>query len=573
MDKKTIPIVVLLVLVLIFYWPILKFLGVVEEPEQPPEQPAIVDTTGSETRTVDTVFVTQPGTTTEPSDSSPETAQITPAEIPETDTMAVDTVVIETNMYTVTMASKGGAPISILLKDYSLRDGTPIEMMPGDSLGAPAATFQGGSFSTSTKHFVADLPPGTYDATGSPMEITYTYASPSGGQIVRKYTFYPDAHHFDLVVDVPQPQALGFERRYSLVWNSPLGVAEPNPKMDHDAMEAVALMADSRETLTDFDDGRLDQSLSGTTSWAGVRNKYFTAVMIPKGRNADGVFARGTKEKIKSPEGDYDKKQVTVGLDMPFAMGGAIADTFTVFVGPLDYNLMTEYNVELQDMIGIGTGWFGWIIKPFAIAIIWLLPRMYEIVGNYGVVIILFALLIKLVTLPLSMRSFKSMQAMKEIQPQMDALRKKHSKDHQKLNQEIMKLYKKHGVNPMSGCLWIIPQMPLFFAMFSVFRSTIMLRAAPFVGFIDDLSRGATSLTDPYMILVVIMVAAQFLSQKLTMATQQQQQKILMYIMPLFMGWIFHTFAAGLVLYWACFSIFSLLDWLLFKRNSVVKTA
>jgi len=130
-----------------------------------------------------------------------------------------------------------------------------------------------------------------------------------------------------------------------------------------------------------------------------------------------------------------------------------------------------------------------------------------------------------------------------------------------------MAIYKKHGVNPMSGCLPILPQMPLFFALFSVFRQTILLRGAPFVGFIDDLSVGAQSFTDPYMILVVIMVGAQFLSQRFTMASTQQN-KALMYMMPLFMGFIFRTFAAGLVLYWTCFSLFSLLDYVVFKRKN-----
>jgi YidC/Oxa1 family membrane protein insertase len=142
------------------------------------------------------------------------------------------------------------------------------------------------------------------------------------------------------------------------------------------------------------------------------------------------------------------------------------------------------------------------------------------------------------------------------------------------MNQEMMKMYKAHGVNPLSGCLPILPQMPLFFALFSVFRSTILLRDAPFVWFINDLSRGANSFTDPYIILVVIMVAAQFISQKFTMASTQQN-KIFLYIMPLFMGFIFYKFAAGLVLYWTCFSIFSLLDYFLFKRpkNTEVQTA
>ena len=143
-------------------------------------------------------------------------------------------------------------------------------------------------------------------------------------------------------------------------------------------------------------------------------------------------------------------------------------------------------------------------------------------------------------------------------------------KDPAALNKEMMKLYKKHGVNPISGCLPMLPQMPLFFALFSVFRSTILLREAPFFWFIDDLSRGASGFTDPYILLVLVMIGAQFVSQKITMPSTQQN-KMIMYIMPFFMGFIFYKFAAGLVLYWTCFSIFSLLDYVIFKRPKANK--
>jgi YidC/Oxa1 family membrane protein insertase len=183
-------------------------------------------------------------------------------------------------------------------------------------------------------------------------------------------------------------------------------------------------------------------------------------------------------------------------------------------------------------------------------------------------VIILLAFLMKVITLPLSLKSFKSMNAMRALQPKIEQLKQKHKKNPQALNAEMMKLYKAHGVNPFSGCLPILPQMPLFFALFAVFRSTILLRDAPFVWFITDLSRGATSLTDPYIILVVVMVVAQFISQKFTMASTSQN-KAFGYIMPLFMGFLFYKFAAGLVLYWTCFSVFSLLDYIIFRKDKM----
>ena len=397
--------------------------------------------------------------------------------------------------------------------------------------------------------------------------MTYTYVSPRGGDIVKKYTFYPDDYHFDLHLSVNSTESMGFERNYWLYWNAPLGVTESNPTTDYDAMEVVAMQGGSRDKLDDYADDKLSQIQVGDTRWGGVRNKYFSAVLIPMNRHASAVSGKGEKMLVMTADESVEGKALTAGIQMEFGSAGAIRDSFQIFVGPLDYTLMSEYKVDLEDMLDIGTmPVIGWLIKPFALAIIWLLPRMYNIIPNYGLVIILFALLVKIITLPLSMRSFKSMNAMKELQPKVEALKEKHKKNPQALNKEMMAMYKKHGVNPISGCLPILPQMPLFFALFAVFRSTILLRQSPFVWFIDDLSRGAASFTDPYMILVLLMVGFQFLSQSLTMASTQQN-KMLMYIMPLFMGWIFHSFAAGLVLYWTCFSAFSLLDYALFKRN------
>jgi YidC/Oxa1 family membrane protein insertase len=307
-----------------------------------------------------------------------------------------------------------------------------------------------------------------------------------------------------------------------------------------------------------------------------VRSKYFARVLIPRSRPADGAYADGRKQDVmKSDGGMLEEHRITAGLKMPFAAVNQVIDSFTVFVGPLDYMMMADYKVGLQDMLDIGTTpYVGWIIKPFALAIMWILPILYDVIPNYGVVIILFALMVKIITLPLSMKSFKSMQAMKDLQPKVEDLKKRHPKDPQKLNQEMMKLYKTHGVSPLSGCLPMLPQMPLFFALFSVFRSTILLRDAPFFWFINDLSRGAQSLTDPYIILVALMILAQYVSQHLTMSGSQQN-KMFLYIMPLMMGFIFYRFAAGLVLYWTSFSLLSMLDYALFRRskNTQVKSA
>ncbi|MBD3333800.1 membrane protein insertase YidC [candidate division GN15 bacterium] len=572
MDKKSIALVVVLVAIVIFYYPILEFFGVYQPAPEGEQQPPGKDTT--QVAPDLTQQETTPPSTTR-ADTTSDLAVVYDSVEGGMDSLPqqVDTVVIRTNKYTVTMVSFGGGPVGQVLSEYNYPDGTPIKMLNLAEEATPTATFAGETFSTSQVHFDCNMSAGTYDARSSKMTVEYTYMSPSGGSIVKRYYFYPDAYHYDLVLEVMDARAMGFERKYNLVWNTPLTPTESQEGVDYSEMQAVGMMSGSREVLDDFDDNRLNQALTGSTNWAGVREKYFTAVLIPRNRLAEGFFARGEEfERMGKNGGTVDERRVIAGIEMPFADVPRVTDSFTVFVGPLDYEVMAAYDIDLEDMLGIGsTPVVGWIIKPFALGVIWLLPRMYDVIGNYGMVIIVFAFLVKLITLPLSLKSFKSMQAMKELQPKMEEMRKKFKKDPQKLNQEMMKLYKKHGVNPMSGCLPILPQMPLFIAMFTVFRSTILLRNAPFVGFIDDLSRGAQGLTDPYIILVIIMVGAQFISQKVTMGTATQQNKAMLYIMPLFIGAIFYSVSSGLVLYWTCFSLFSLVDWALFKRGKMAQ--
>ncbi len=559
MDKKTLPLVVVLLVGIIFYWPIMEFLGFAT-PES--ERPLIV---------TDSI-----------TDSSVTINQVDPAFLPQTDVMIaqapvppefvndslpVDSIWIETKKYSIVLSSLGGGPVSIKLKDYLYRDDGYIEMLPNSIAATPNLIFKDGATQTSNLRFISNLQTGRYEASSSNVNLTYTYTTEAGGQIVRSFTFYPDSYHIDMSVRVVNAQTFGFERSYNVEWNTPLGLTEPDAGPDYMDMRAVAMQGGSSVILDDYEGMTLKQEEVGAAEWVGVRSRYFAAFIVPKTRSGESVYANGQEKEIVIDGSSVDSRKITAGIKMYLDAGVDFEHKYQIVVGPLDYSMLSDYEVGLEDMLDIGTTpVVGILIKPFAIFIIWLLPILYSFIGNYGFVIIAFAILVKIVTLPLSLKAFKSMRAMKDIQPHMDKLKEKHKKDPQQLNQEMMKLYKKHGVSPLSGCLPMLPQMPLLFALFAVFRSTILLRDAPFIWFIDDLSKGATGLTDPYIILVLLMVATQFVSQTLTMPSTGQN-KGLMYAMPLFMGFIFYSYSAGLVLYWTCFSLLSLVDYFLFRRN------
>lgn len=568
MDKKTIIMVVALGALVIFWIPIMTGLGLMEPPKPRPQTSEQYAQQTEQQAVTETQMA--PAGMPEARDLGELTNRDaifkeTPAEIP------TDSLFIETNVWSIIMTNVGGGPVSFKLKKYLDQEGFPIEMLPDCKKSTPELSFQGGAVTDNRWEFVSSVPSGRYVVDSQPFEFTFVYTSENGGSISKKYRFYPDRYDYDLIVEMHEKDRLGFEREYSVEWNNRLAPTELNIKDDYTSFWAVSMMGTELIKFDDYDNGRFAVSHTGVTKWAATRSKFFSAILVPRSRDASGVAASGIEKSVQTPDGLVDGKELAVGLTMDLPYESAFVDSFSVFVGPMDYEILKKFNNDVVDIMDIGTTpVVGWIIKIFAIPIMWLLPRMYEIVPNYGFVIILFGLLVKLITLPLSKKTVRSMMAMKEIQPLMEELKKKHKKNPQALNREMMKLYKEHGVNPLSGCLPYLPQMPLFIAMFSVFRSTILLRQAPFILWWDDLSRGATAVTDPYIILVILMAGLMFVQQKMTIT--DSKNKALMYMMPLMMGFFFWNVAAGLVLYWTCFSLFSWIEQLIFKKPKIANT-
>lgn len=526
----------------------------------PQRGPANVGDTTKVVISVDTVREISPSAA---DTSATKTAIISPEKtnIPE------DTIIIESKVWTVTLTNYGGGPISLRLREYKYHDGDQIEMLPDCKKATPEFNFMGGAFDANQLVYQSSLPRGKYSVGDVPFEVSYTYQNEKGGILTKKYRFYPDRYDYDLIIDISNRGSFGFEREYSMEWNNHLAPTELEVFTDYNAMWSMAFMGNERVKFNDYTNGKYDVSLSGNTGWIATRSKYFAAILMPRSGPAAGAKSSGIKEKELTQNGAIETRKITVGLVMNIPGSENAVDSFRVFVGPMDYELLKGYNNEVVDIIDIGTTpVVGWIVKIFAIPIMWLLPRMYKVIPNYGVVIILFSLFIKALTYPLSKKMTRSMMAMKELQPKMQELQKKHKNNPQALNKEMMKLYKEAGVNPFSGCLPYLPQLPLFIALYAVFSATILLRQAPFILWWDDLSRGALSLTDPYIIMVLLMVVLMFVQQKMTMT--DPKNKMLIYIMPLMMGFFFYKASAGLVLYWTCFSLFSFLEQIIFKPRS-----
>ena len=561
MDKKTIILVILLALLFFFWGRILETLGIVrpETKQAPAEQTEeIVQSQQDRPAPVDTTLVeTEYQMPRE--DLMIASADSVPG-VPE------DSIVIETAVMRVVLTNYGGGIISHKLKNYEYENGDLIQMLPDCDKATPEFMFNGGQFDANELVYEASISAGKYEVKDDSFEMLYSYNGPDGSVITKRYRFYPEKYHYDLILRIDNRTRLGFEREYTIEWNNPLKPTELDRQGDYNSMWAMALMGTEREKFDDYKDNHFEVSLTGQTQWIATRSKYFTAIIMPHSEFGNSAIASGKKERVMTPDGSLTTRELAIGLQMEIPYEETIVDSFAIYAGPADYEILRSYNNKVDDIVDIGTTpYVGWIIKIFAVPIMWLLPKMYNIIPNYGLVIIIFSLLVKVITWPLTKKSVKSMAAMRELQPKIEELKKKHKNNPQALNREMMKLYKEMGINPLSGCLPFLPQMPLFFALFAVFRSTILLRQAPFILWWDDLSRGALSVMDPYIILVVIMVALMFLQQKSTMS--DPKNKALTYIFPLMMGFFFYKVSAGLVLYWACFSFFSYMEQVIFRRS------
>jgi len=270
-------------------------------------------------------------------------------------------------------------------------------------------------------------------------------------------------------------------------------------------------------------------------------------------------------EKLKANLKDRVKKNYSVTLKrtIPPSKLALVSQKYRVYIGPLDYFIIKDYHPTLSKIMDFGMS----IIRPFAKLVLKSFIFLHSFIPNYGIVLIIFSILIKILVYPLTRKSYVSMQKMQTLQPKMTELKEKHGKDPQRMNKETMKLYKESGVNPLSGCLPTLLQLPLLWAIFIVFRNTIELRDAAFIWWIKDLSAPDTifklPITIPFYgdlvnILPIFMGVTMFIQQKMTM--KDPKQKAMVYFMPIFLTLLFNSFPSGLNLYYALFNLFSIMQ-------------
>ncbi len=330
----------------------------------------------------------------------------------------------------------------------------------------------------------------------------------------------------------------------------------------------------------DYDDLQEEKVIEQSTTggWVGITDKYWLAALVP-----DQKTPVQTRFGYRAEDG-VDKYQVDfLGPQMIAKPGGVVETTDRLFAGAKEVTLLDGYTDDLGIArldLAIDFGWFYFLTKPIFYTLIYI----NEHVGNFGVAILLLTIVIKLAFFPLANKSYRAMSKMKKLQPEMLKLRERFGEDKQRINQEMMALYKREKANPAAGCLPMIVQIPVFFALYKVLFVTIEMRHAPFFGWIQDLSApdpttlfnlfGLLPFTPPDFMMIgiwpLIMGVTMFLQQRLNpQPTDPIQAKIFMFL-PLIFTVLLAPFPAGLVIYWAWNNTLSILQqWVIMKRMGV----
>lgn len=363
------------------------------------------------------------------------------------------------------------------------------------------------------------------------------------------------------------PKTLGFY----ILHEGPLGVFDGVLKeVDYDDLRELR---DEKSGAKEIQDS--------TGGWLGITDKYWLAALIPDqtAKLKTSMFAR--------KQNGADIYQVDyVGEQRTIQPGASVELTSNFFAGAKEVRLIDKYETELGIAnfdLAVDFGWFYYLTKPIFYAILWLNDHL----GNFGLAILALTIAIKLVFFPLANKSYVSMSKMKKLQPKMVELRERHGEDRQRLNQEMMALYKNEKVNPASGCLPMLVQIPVFFALYKVLFVAIEMRHAPFYGWIHDLSApdplgiltlfGFVQWDIPAILLVanigiwpILMGLSMFLQQKLNPAPADPMQAKIFMLMPIMFTFLLGSFPAGLVIYWTWNNVLSMAQqYIIMKRMGV----
>ncbi|GJQ20251.1 MAG: membrane protein insertase YidC [Bacteroidia bacterium] len=474
-------------------------------------------------------------------------------------------ILIETDLYRAVLSSHGAVVKEWELKNFKTWRGDPVQLVdyesPGE-LGVRFMTADGRLVDTKELYFDPEQR-GTITLTGSDeREVRFVLPASNGGRLIKTFRFRNGAYDFDVDVEFDRLGDVVANYKYEFAWESGLRYTERNSIEESGFAEAHVYAAGEHAVLNASSVGEeVKKDHQGKVDWVAMNTKYFVMAMLPKSVETSAAYLEGTAHA--APDKGLVERYGMI-LELPFRGNARERSTISVYFGPADYDILSSYNKGLENVIYLG---WTWIVRPISVYI--MLPLfvfLHGFIPNWGIILIIFAIIIKIVLHPLTKSSMTSMRKMQALQPKMEEIREKYKDDPQKMNAQIMNLYREYGVNPAGGCLPLLLQFPILIALYNVFRAAIELRQASFFWWINDLSVPDKLFTLPFKIplfgvqevsgLALLMGITTFIQQK--MSVKDPRQKAMVWMMPVMMTLLFNGFPAGLNLYYFMFNLLSI---------------
>ncbi|MCA1906679.1 MAG: membrane protein insertase YidC [Desulfarculus sp.] len=473
-------------------------------------------------------------------------------------------VKVETPLYTAWFSQRGGTLRKMVLKNYTNQpqgQGGAFELLslPAKDPYTLGLALPGLDPDLPQRLFTASAEQISLGADGQKASLSFS-AQSAGLTVTKIYDFRAGSYAFNLRIILANQSGQTLEVSPELILSQERDLHQTNTY----AFTGLLAWRDGR--LVEEDHSALEKKPveSGAVDWMCLAVPYFFTAVAPEGDTSAKRSVRGWADA-------KDQTLMTATLveaPIQIAPGQSRELSYLAYFGPRDLDLLEPLGHHLAKAVDFG--WFDIIAKPMLAA----MKFLHGMVPNYGVVIIIITILIKILFWPLSQKSYQSMKRMQDLQPMVMKLREKYADDKQRLNQETMQLYKTYKVNPMGGCLPMLLQIPVFIAFYKVLGSSIELRQAPFMLWINDLAapdRLGIGFHIPYVgdglpVLTLLMGASMFIQQKLTPTTGDPTQAKMMLLMPVIFTFMFINFPSGLVLYWLVNNVLSIGQQMLTNR-------
>jgi YidC/Oxa1 family membrane protein insertase len=480
----------------------------------------------------------KPGTTNPvPATQTPAAEAPSPVSaLPQAAGAPAKDIPIETSLYSAVITTRGGTLKSFKLLDKKYKDaqGRPLEMVPTGEQVMPFALVPAGATPAQAEEVVYTADKDALKLNkGGAGTLTLSAQGPDGKALIKTLTFKDGSYVID-----GSFEAKGYPSAVMYMGDGFGSLTSLKETSRYNYSEIFTLVDGSKETENPAK-LKAEKTYSGKTGYTGVTDKYFIAAVVPS-----GPF-KGIVDK-----GSLDNGLVAIQSSGP-------AEKFSLYIGPKEYDRLKAADHELERSVNYG--WFTFVAKPLFVA----LKFFYRLVGNWGWAIVVLTLIIKLFFAPLTHKSQKSMRRMQKLQPLFAELKEKYKGDPAKLNKEMMEPYKKHKVNPMGGCLPMLIQMPVFYALYEVLNNSIELRHAPFIFWLHDLSA-----KDPYYVLPILWGISTLLMQRMTPTSMDPKQNMIMMVMPVAMTLLFINLPSGLVLYFVLSNLLQMAQQLYINKYS-----